>query len=243
MQLAADPADIAVIKKVFGSRAQTIINALLAWDAFFAWYYPFKESIPLFCSMEQREERAFDNFCRAVDMHEAFERVTIRAHKSFLPHLAIFKVSRDILHVGDIWAFCVSALELQNAETKRTATSCGSRRKTITTEGVLRVPLGPGKQGPANLIKTKGYSTTQALSTLNHLLVTKVLHEGSGLYATPESRRKERLFGEHGAGRTKLPSSGVKLEARLMEAKGYSPCADTCIRAFVRMLAVRASEF
>ena len=33
LQLAADPADIAVIKKVFGSRAQTIINTLLAWDA------------------------------------------------------------------------------------------------------------------------------------------------------------------------------------------------------------------
>jgi hypothetical protein len=38
LQLAADPADIAIIKRVFGSRAQTIINTLLAWDAFFNWY-------------------------------------------------------------------------------------------------------------------------------------------------------------------------------------------------------------
>ena len=174
--------------------------------------------------------------------HEAFERLTIRAHKSFLPHHAIFKVTRDILHVGDVWAFCVSALELQNAETKRTATSCGSRRFTTTTEGVMRDPLGSGKQGPANLIKTRGYPTTQALSVINHLLVSQVLREGSGLYATPESRRKERLFGENGAGRTKLLSSGMKLEARVMAAEGYSPRHDTCIKAFVCLLAARASE-
>ena len=31
------------------------------------------------------------------------------------------KTTRDILRVGDIWAYCTSALELQNAETKRVA--------------------------------------------------------------------------------------------------------------------------
>ena len=38
-------------------------------------------------------------------MHEIFERVTIRNHKSFLPHGAIYKTTRDILSVADVWAF------------------------------------------------------------------------------------------------------------------------------------------
>ena len=42
--------------------------------------------------MQQREERAFDNMRKAIDMHEAFERISINNHKSFLPHIAIFKV-------------------------------------------------------------------------------------------------------------------------------------------------------
>lgn len=33
VELQACPADLAMIRTLFGSRAQTIINALLAWDA------------------------------------------------------------------------------------------------------------------------------------------------------------------------------------------------------------------
>ena len=72
--------------------AQTIISSLLAWDAFFAWYYPFRESIPFMCPLEQREMRAFDNMTKAIDMVEAFERISINNHKSFLPHIAVYKV-------------------------------------------------------------------------------------------------------------------------------------------------------
>jgi hypothetical protein len=35
IELAADPADLAIIRALFGSRAQTIINALLSFDAYF----------------------------------------------------------------------------------------------------------------------------------------------------------------------------------------------------------------
>ena len=34
-ELAADPADVEIIRELFGSKAQTIINALLAFDAYF----------------------------------------------------------------------------------------------------------------------------------------------------------------------------------------------------------------
>ena len=38
IEQAADPEDLKVIRDLFGSRAQIIINSLLAFDAFFAWY-------------------------------------------------------------------------------------------------------------------------------------------------------------------------------------------------------------
>ena len=36
--------------------------------------------------MALREQRALDNTRLAIDMHEIFERVTARNHKSFLVH-------------------------------------------------------------------------------------------------------------------------------------------------------------
>ena len=92
------------------------------------------------------------------------------------------------------------------------------------------------------MVSMKGVSTTAAISTLNHLLVSRKLKEGSGLHATPATRSKERLFGEKGVGRLSLPASGVKLEARLKAIAGYDPRHDTCLKAFVRLLAARANE-
>ena len=60
-------------------------------------------------------------------MHQIFERLSIRNHSSFLPHGAIYKVTRDILEVGDVWAHDLSALELQNAESKRCYECAGAR--------------------------------------------------------------------------------------------------------------------
>ena len=135
VERAADPADLAMIRDLFGSRANTTINCLLAFDAYFAWYYPLKKSVPFRCEMPKRDARALDNARRAIDMHEIFERITIRKHKSFLPHGAIYKMTRDILEVGDVWATDLSALELNNAEVKRVAKSGGSRHLTISTSG------------------------------------------------------------------------------------------------------------
>lgn len=234
--------DIAIIKDLFGSRAQTIINALLAWDAFLAWFYALEDiECQLFDTLDVKESAAIRNCCLAIDMHEIFERVTIRNHKSFLPHAAIFKVSNDILSVGDVKQFSTSALELLNAHTKRTANSNGSRRLTMSSSGVKRASMK--SVGPARLSATKGYSTSMVLSTLRHMMVSNVLHRGNGLYATPDSRRSERLFGENGRGRMTLPSSGVKLEERLMAVDGaYKPSEDSRLKAFVRLLGIRAEE-
>lgn len=215
IELQACSDDLAMIRTLFGSRAQTIINALLAWDAFLAWYYHLEDmECVLFDEPEVKEKAALRNCRLAIDMQEIFERVSIRAHKSFLPHAAVFKVSMDILSVGDVKHFNTSALELMNANTKRTANSNGSRRLTLCTSGYKRASM-KSTIGPGRLSSTKGYSTTMVLSTLKHLMVSNVLRRGCGLYATPESRRNERLFGESGKGRITLPSSGMKLEERL----------------------------
>eukprot|EP00965_Chrysotila_dentata_P184614 6093988-Pleurochrysis_carterae.AAC.1 len=48
-------------------------------------------------------------------------------------------------------------LELQNAETKRVATSSDSKRLVLSTEGYQRQVMR-GKQGPAQMLETKGHS-------------------------------------------------------------------------------------
>lgn len=169
VEIAADPEDLDVIRKLFGSRAQTIINILLAFDAYFRWYYPFKRSIPFRCAMERREERALDNMRRAIDMQEIFERIG-PSHKSYLPHGAVYKFSQDILQVGDVWAVGTSPLEAQNAETKRVASAAASGRLTFATSGTMTCPTSRKSEGQPKVVTTKGYTTTMAVSCLRKLL-------------------------------------------------------------------------
>lgn len=231
MELQADPEDLQIIRKLYSSRAQTLINALLCFDAFFQWYYPLKEGVTADSTLAEREARALDNCRRAIDMHEIYERSSIRGHSSFMPHGAIFKMTRDIIKVGDIWAYCLSALELQNAETKRVAASGGSRRLQMSSSGQTRRKSRTDTvAGVATA--TVGYATTMAISTLRKLLGQQMLRRGDGVLALPDSRRKERLL----AGRTKLASKEVKMEVLMRD---YNPREDTCIRAFVRLLAAQ----
>ena len=76
-----------------------------------------------------------------------------------------------------------------------------------------------------------------AVSTLKHLVVAQKLRRGDGPDGViiPDARRAERLFGE--AGRTSYRSSGVKLEHL---EDDYDAEQDTCIAAFVRLLASAA---
>lgn len=240
MENKANPEDLEMIRVLFGSRAQTIINSLLAFDAYFQWYYPFKKSIPFLCPMSQREAHALACCNAAIEMHEMFERVSIRNHSSFLPHGAMFKVPRDILKVGNVHSVNLSPLELHNAETKRTAQTGASRRLTTSTSGECRFPMRGSQQGPERLVQTKGYSTSMSLSTLKKLLTLRYLRRGDGIIATPDSRRKERLFGVAGTGRSTRMCTNVKLEK--LRGSGYEPEADTCLSAFIRLLAVASSD-
>ena len=153
--------------------------------------------------METREARALSNMKTAIDMHEIFERATISNHKSFMVHGAIFKVTKDILKVGDPWSVGLDSLELLNADTKRTATSAGARNLTFREETVQRKALTK-VEGPAQLVTLSATQTSMAVSTLKSMLVSRYLRRGDGIAAIPDSRRKVRLF-QHG--RTKLRSA------------------------------------
>ena len=91
----------------------------------------------------------------------------------------------------------------------------------------------------ATLIKSKGYPTTVAVSTIKNLLVSQYLRRGDGIIATPNSRRKERLFGISGSGRTTSISAGIKLERLMIDH--YDAVQDTCVKAFVRVIAMAAA--
>ena len=60
-----------------------------------------------------------------------------------------------------------------------------------------------------------------------------MLRRGDGVIALPECRRKERLLV---VGRTKLAPKWVKSE---ILNRDYNPRQDTCIKAFVRLLAAQ----
>ena len=189
--------------------------------------------------MPDRRARALDNARSAVDMFEIVERVTIHHHKSFLFHGAVFKVSRDILKVHNTGAVDPSALELQNAETKRVATAGGSRHITLQAEGQWITPQHTVTEGPSNLIKTRGVTTTSSISTLRKLTAKRYLTEGHGLYSLPSSRRNDRLFGEHAVGRSS--SSRVAHACMKLVVADYNPREDSCLKAMVRMLAELAT--
>ena len=147
--------------------------------------------------MAQREQRALDNCRKAIDMQEIYERVAIHNHGSFLPHAAVYKVTRDILEVGDVLSFDISPLELHNAVEKRCFECQGARATEFRDEGTTNKLRA---DGTSRLLATKGYKGTAAVTTLTTLLMKGYLRRGDGLFSFAACRRNERLFGECGKG-------------------------------------------
>ena len=109
--------------------------------------------------------------------------------------------------MGDVWAYGTSPLELQNAETKRVAADVGATSITFNGSGVN--------------------ATSMSRSTFTHLLSAQALRAGEGDVALPDSRRKERVFGQGGSGR--MTTHCVKDEHR-------RPSDVTCIEASVELM-------
>ena len=108
----------------------------------------------------------------------------------------------------------------------------------MSSSGQAVVPLRKGQIGPERLVTTKGYSTSMALSTMKHLLVTQKLRRGDGPFSLAYSRRYQRLFGQQGRTST-YRSNRIKHELMGID---YNPREDTCVKAFVRLLASAATQ-
>jgi len=222
------------LKAKYGNWANTAIRTALAFDAYFSWYYAWRNKVPLDAPQEDKETRALENMQLAVDMHEMFERVSLSRHGSFMPHAAIYKITQSILEVGDVEAFDTSPLEMQNAETKRKARSTGATNRTTIPEGVSQ--RGPRKkEGPPGLHTVAARAATTATTTLKKLVTSTNLQRGKpgAPAAIPAERRTEKTFGSTGTGRSKPERSGVKLQQTSQEIR---PRDDSVLLALTRMI-------
>ena len=131
------------------------------------------------------------------------------------------------------WLFSTRGAEFGLSETKRTARDGGSSRLELTTSGTMTKPSSRKEGVPTTVVKTKGYTTTLAISVLTKMLATNYLRAGGEVAPVPESRRRERLIQ---TGRLTLPM------APKLELDGvYDPRVDSCVKAFVRALSERAT--
>jgi len=177
------------LKAKYGNWAIPAIRTALAFDAYFSWYYAWRNKVRLDAPREDKETRALANMQLAVDMHEMFERVSLSLHGSFMPHAAIYKITQSILEGGDVEAFDTSPLEKQNAETKRKARSTGATNRTTIPEGVSQ--RGPRKkEGPPGLHTVAARAATTATTTLKKVVTSTNL------------QRQARRARQHHSGRT-----------------------------------------
>ena len=114
------------------------------------------------------------------------------------------------------------------------ASAIGSKHQVFFSGHTTIVPMRGVSEGPAQLVRTAGHNTTTYISTLNNMLARQYLRAGDGIYATPDARRKERLLS--GTGRLSLGSGGAKLSV----GDVYDPRSDTCLEAFIRLIAACA---
>jgi hypothetical protein len=238
MELAADPDEIAYIREIFGSHAQLIINALLTADAFFIlWRLNQKPMEFLVGPAEVNGPHALA-FCRAaIDYGNMLERICVKPHKSWYPHMAMLTWPLNILDLGNINKPNMQSLECLNAEVKRVAKANASKRIECSFDGEAQVGLRkPDAEGPANLIQTKGYSSSLSKQVCTFMMgKQKLRRTGEGI----ATRVATRLFGIVGGGKTGR-STGARRGAKLehMDAS-YDPALDSALSAFVRTLKVR----
>ena len=169
----ADAADLKIIRELYGSRSQTIINALLSFDAYFEWYYALKEDSPsIFSSKVEREACALDNMQKAIKMHEIFERLAIRNHGSYVVPPARRNLQGDSRHHPGGRRVVFLPLAARAPE-RRDQADGHARRISAASDVECRADASQGawrRGAGAHHCKTKGYSTSMAVSTLKRLL-------------------------------------------------------------------------
>eukprot|EP00965_Chrysotila_dentata_P230774 6197983-Pleurochrysis_carterae.AAC.2 len=85
-------------------------------------------------------------------------------HESQYPHMVQPKAVQQMLEVGDLWSFSLSALAQSfHAEVCRVADRTGCKRINAAVTGgavtLSRRPVGKGKEGPACVVQTSAQTT------------------------------------------------------------------------------------
>ena len=267
MEREADESDLVHIRNHYGAVAQIIINNILGIDAYLRLYWLWKDRKCKFRDTHENKVRfALENCKVSIDYHEMLERVSISACKSWYPHLFIIKISIHILQYGDITVLNISSLELLNALLKRAARSNSTCRIELSDEAAkqrVAAQDGDGEEEDEGVepvtLQKKAYSTTMSLQVVTYVTAQQMLRKDE---LALRHRRAERLFGEHGSGRSSLVkkqktevAAAIAAEeeeqrrvlARFVSAGGrwddtqIKPHDDTCLKAFVRLLKLRAA--
>ena len=122
IERAADPAHLKIIRDIYGSRAQTIINTLLSFDAYFNWYYPLKYNSMsvLDTDKEKLLDCAFTDCTTAIDMHKIVERLSIRYITS-LSSFSVLSSKSPATFFGSATPGCLEPLRLSYRMQKQSA--------------------------------------------------------------------------------------------------------------------------
>eukprot|EP00965_Chrysotila_dentata_P251285 6209961-Pleurochrysis_carterae.AAC.3 len=164
---------------------------------------------------------------------EQFERVSLGRHKSQYPHIVQFKAVQQMLEVGDLWNFSLSALESFHAEVGRVADRTGSKRINADADGAVTLstqPVGKGKEGPARLTETSA-QTTLASSVAARLVGARSLNSDKELCISKRAQSRVALAPEAGGGRSTATRSAPKLVSIAFDPN------TTCVIEFAKLLA------
>ena len=261
LELACDDDDLALIRRHYGSFAQLVINALLVWDGAFALFWVQSERIGWRCPAAVSVKHALD-LCRAsIDLHEISERVSLQQCKSWYNHLWEYCMIDHILLTGE--PLSISDLELLNGLLKRTAKSNATTRIELSDQAkearaeaeaaaAAEDDADEGEEGDEEqvVVSRKPYASTMSWQVITFLVLQQQHRKDDDAI---KFRTAERLFGEHGSGRSSLPKKQKMVEpttavlfAKALETYSSSagkvdvtavePRADTCVKAFCRLL-------
>eukprot|EP00965_Chrysotila_dentata_P113733 3760111-Pleurochrysis_carterae.AAC.3 len=233
----ADAAALSIIRRRYGETAERIISMLLTFDALFQ----FREVMRARFNSEDayvRKERALAFAQAHRTFWEQLERVTLGQHKSQYPHVVQLKAVGQMLELGDLWCFSLSALESFHAEVGRVADRTGCKRINCDAEGgpgtATTVPVSKKakdvKEGPAMRIDVKA-SATMASSVANRLVAAKNLANDADLLIPMRAQSRIALAPSHGGGRATAVRTAPKLSALGVDKSA------TCVAEFAKLIA------
>lgn len=163
---------------------------------------------------------------------EQLERVSLSQHKSQYPHAVQWKAPLQMMILGDLWNYSLSALESYHAEVGRVADKTACKRvladvgdgRTLTCQ-----PSRKGEEGPAGLVLSR-VETTMAGTIAERLIAAQSLRRDEELAIPMREAMRIELAPELGGGRSALPRLHAKMLSIVVDPN------TTCVLEFAKLL-------